>query len=132
MFHLFLSLPPSFLPNLPIPSPSLSLLPSRLPSLSLSCTHPTSPFPPSPPYLHTSLLLPQEYTDDSGKSTDPEEIAIENEYFSSKTLKEDDPKGVLAGFQKVLELDTKKREWGFKALKQMLKILFRMVSEKMR
>lgn len=74
--------------------------------------------------------LPQEYTDDSGESTDPEEIAIENEYFSSKALKEDDPKGALAGFQKVLELDTKKGEWGFKALKQMLKILFRMVSIK--
>ena len=27
-----------------------------------------------------------------------------------------------------MELDTKKGEWGFKALKQMLKILFRMVS----
>ena len=70
----------------------------------------------------------QEYTDDSGESTDPEEIAIENEYFSSKALKEDDPKAVLGGFQRVLELDTKKGEWGFKALKQMLKILFRMVS----
>lgn len=70
----------------------------------------------------------QEYTDDSGESTDPEEIAIENEYFSSKALKEDDPKAALGGFQRVLELDTKKGEWGFKALKQMLKILFRMVS----
>ena len=75
--------------------------------------------------------MSQEYTDDSGESTDPEEIAIENEYFSSKALKEDDPKGALAGFQKVLELDTKKGEWGFKALKQMLKILFRMVSIEM-
>ena len=70
----------------------------------------------------------QEYTDDSGESTDPEEIAIENEYFSSKALKEEDPKAALDGFQRVLELDTKKGEWGFKALKQMLKILFRMVS----
>ena len=41
----------------------------------------------------------QEYTDDSGESTDPEEIAIENEYFSSKALKEDDPKAALGGFQ---------------------------------
>ena len=72
----------------------------------------------------------QEYTDDSGESTDPEEIAIENEYFSSKALKEEDPKAALGGFQRVLELDTKKGEWGFKALKQMLKILFRMVSDR--
>lgn len=79
-------------------------------------------------FVHTHCTE-QEYTDDSGESTDPEEIAIENEYFSSKALKEEDPKAALSGFQRVLELDHKKGEWGFKALKQMLKILFRMVSE---
>jgi hypothetical protein len=101
-----------------IPTPSL--LPFFCTSISLSLSLSLLPSP--------SLPRAQEYTDDSGESTDPEEIAIENEYFSSKALKEDDPKGALAGFQKVLELDTKKGEWGFKALKQMLKILFRMVS----
>ena len=102
-------MPPFFIP--------LSFTPPSLPLLLIS-THPYS--------------FPQEYTDDSGESIDPEEIAIENEYFSSKALKEDDPKGALARFQKVLELDTKKGEWGFKALKQMLKILFRMVSGEIR
>jgi hypothetical protein len=45
-------------------------------------------------------------------------------------LKEDDPRGALLGFQGVLDLEEKKQkkeEWGFKALKQMLKLLFKMV-----
>lgn len=58
-------------------------------------------------------------------------MAIENEYYSSKSLKEEDPRAALAGFERVLEMDQrkdKKGEWGFKALKQMLKLLFRIVS----
>ncbi|XP_064394676.1 COP9 signalosome complex subunit 2-like [Halichondria panicea] len=69
-----------------------------------------------------------EYTDDSQSTTDDEEVAIENEYYSSKSLKEEEPQSALAGFQRVLEMDQrkeKKGEWGFKALKQMLKLLFR-------
>jgi COP9 signalosome complex subunit 2 len=43
-------------------------------------------------------------------------------------LKEDDPKAALASFQKVLDLEGgEKGEWGFKALKQMIKINFKLV-----
>ena len=80
---------------------------------------------------HTHTHTHQEYTDDSQSSTDDEEVEIENQYYSSKGLKEEDPKSALAGFERVLELDQKKDkkgEWGFKALKQMLKLLFRIVS----
>lgn len=72
----------------------------------------------------------QDYTDESGGSTDDDKIEIENQYYSSKGLKEDDPQGALRGFQGVLDLEAKnqkKEEWGFKALKQMLKLLFKMV-----
>ena len=38
-------------------------------------------------------------------------------------MKEDDPKAALSSFQKVLDLEGgDKGEWGFKALKQMIKI----------
>lgn len=70
-----------------------------------------------------------DYTDESGDSTDDDKIEIENQYYSSKGLKEDDPRGALQGFQGVLDLEEKKQkkeEWGFKALKQMLKLLFKM------
>jgi COP9 signalosome complex subunit 2 len=55
---------------------------------------------------------------------------LENQYYNSKALKEDDPKGALTSFQKVLDLEAQggeKGEWGFKALKQMIKILFTLV-----
>jgi COP9 signalosome complex subunit 2 len=47
-------------------------------------------------------------------------------------LKEDEPKAALTSFQKVLDLEMQggeKGEWGFKALKQMIKILFTLVSK---
>ena len=55
---------------------------------------------------------------------------LENQYYNSKALKEDEPKNALTSFQKVLDLEIQggeKGEWGFKALKQMIKILFTMV-----
>lgn len=79
------------------------------------------------------LACQQDYTDESEGSTDDDKIEIENQYYSSKGLKEDDPRGALHGFQGVLDLEQKKQkkeEWGFKALKQMLKLLFKMVCSK--
>lgn len=54
---------------------------------------------------------------------------LENQYYNSKSLKEKDPNNSLVSFQKVLDLEGgEKGEWGFKALKQMIKINFRLVS----
>ena len=54
---------------------------------------------------------------------------LENQYYNSKAQKEDDPIGALSAFKKVLELEGgEKGEWGFKALKQMIKINFKLVS----
>lgn len=53
---------------------------------------------------------------------------LENQYYNSKALKEDEPQAALLSFQKVLELEGgDKGEWGFKALKQMIKINFKLV-----
>jgi COP9 signalosome complex subunit 2 len=53
---------------------------------------------------------------------------LENQYYNSKSLKEEEPKAALASFQKVLDLESgEKGEWGFKALKQMIKINFKLV-----
>jgi len=50
-----------------------------------------------------------------------------NQYYNSKSLKEKDPKAALESFQRVLDLENgEKGEWGFKALKQMIKINFRL------
>lgn len=51
---------------------------------------------------------------------------LENQYYNSKALKEDDPPAALDSFAQVLELEEEKGEWGFKALKQMMKLHFKL------
>nr|CAD7260820.1 unnamed protein product [Timema shepardi] len=66
----------------------------------------------------------EEYSEDSNSEPD---VDLENQYYNSKALKEDDPNAALASFQKVLDLEGgEKGEWGFKALKQMIKINFKL------
>ena len=68
----------------------------------------------------------QEYSEDSNSEPD---VDLENQYYNSKALRSDDPKAALTSFQKVLELEgNDKGEWGFRALKQMIKINFTLVS----
>jgi len=65
-----------------------------------------------------------EYSEDSNSEPD---VDLENQYYNSKSLKEKDPKAALDSFQRVLDLENgEKGEWGFKALKQMIKINFRL------
>lgn len=53
---------------------------------------------------------------------------LENQYYNSKALKEDNPSAALDSFKKVLELEQEKGEWGFRALKQMIKIHFKLAN----
>uniref|UniRef100_A0A0L8IEL9 PCI domain-containing protein n=1 Tax=Octopus bimaculoides TaxID=37653 RepID=A0A0L8IEL9_OCTBM len=65
-----------------------------------------------------------EYSEESNSEPD---VDLENQYYNSKALKEDDPRKALENFHMVLELEGKdKGEWGFKALKQMIKINFKL------
>uniref|UniRef100_A0A1I8B9J8 COP9 signalosome complex subunit 2 n=1 Tax=Meloidogyne hapla TaxID=6305 RepID=A0A1I8B9J8_MELHA len=65
-----------------------------------------------------------QYSDDSGSEPD---VALENQYYVAKALKsEDNQSAALDAFQRVLELETEKGDWGFKALKQMMKLTFSM------
>uniref|UniRef100_A0A1A9W873 COP9 signalosome complex subunit 2 n=1 Tax=Glossina brevipalpis TaxID=37001 RepID=A0A1A9W873_9MUSC len=65
-----------------------------------------------------------EYSEDSNSEPD---VDLENQYYNSKALKEEDPRTALVSFQKVLDLENgEKGEWGFKALKQMIKINFKL------
>lgn len=65
-----------------------------------------------------------EYSEDSGSEPD---VDLENQYYNSKSMKEMNPMQALASFQKVLELQgSTKGVWGFKALKQMVKIHFQL------
>lgn len=77
-------------------------------------------------FLISNNLILKEYSEDSNSEPD---VDLENQYYNSKALKEEDPKAALNSFQRVLDLEhSEKGEWGFKALKQMIKINFRVVS----
>jgi COP9 signalosome complex subunit 2 len=54
---------------------------------------------------------------------------LENQYYAAKALKseKDQQEQALQAFQRVLQLETEKGDWGFKALKQMMKLTFSMV-----
>uniref|UniRef100_A0A914XZH0 PCI domain-containing protein n=1 Tax=Panagrolaimus superbus TaxID=310955 RepID=A0A914XZH0_9BILA len=61
-----------------------------------------------------------EYSDDSGSEPD---VNLENQYYVAKGLKADnDLRGALEAFQSVLDLEDQKGDWGFKSLKQMVKV----------
>jgi len=64
-----------------------------------------------------------EYSTDSNSEPD---VDLENQYYNSKALKEDDPHAALESFERVLFLEQEKGEWGFKALKQMVKINYKL------
>eukprot|EP00762_Andalucia_godoyi_P001323 ANDGO_04907.mRNA.1 COP9 signalosome complex subunit 2 len=52
-----------------------------------------------------------------------EDVDIENEYYSAKSIVDSDPQAALAGFARVLDMETEKGKWGFKALKRSIKVL---------
>ncbi|OAY72989.1 COP9 signalosome complex subunit 2 [Ananas comosus] len=68
-----------------------------------------------------------EYSDEEPEEQD---VDIENQYYNSKGLVETDPEGALAGFAEVVRMEPEKAEWGFKALKQTVKLYYRLVKYK--
>lgn len=63
-----------------------------------------------------------EYEDDDQEELD---IELENKYYNAKGLKEEDPVQAVQDLQLVLACETEPGEWGFRALKQSVKISFR-------
>lgn len=54
------------------------------------------------------------------------DIGIENKYYNAKQIKGDDPKEAIDEFLGVPALEQDKGEWGFKGLKQAIKLEFKM------
>ncbi|KAL0088431.1 PCI domain-containing protein [Phycomyces blakesleeanus] len=70
----------------------------------------------------------QDYDFDYEDGSDDEEpdVDLENKYYNAKARKEDDPEGAISEFQSVVDTEEEKGDWGFKALKQMIKISFQL------
>ncbi|XP_003382930.1 PREDICTED: COP9 signalosome complex subunit 2-like [Amphimedon queenslandica] len=71
-------------------------------------------------------LSDESYPLEYSESEEEPDVDLENQYYNSKALKEDEPEAALSSFAQVLELEEEKGEWGFKALKQMMKLHFRL------
>eukprot|EP00184_Porphyridium_aerugineum_P002586 CAMPEP_0184708474 /NCGR_PEP_ID=MMETSP0313-20130426/37796_1 /TAXON_ID=2792 /ORGANISM="Porphyridium aerugineum, Strain SAG 1380-2" /LENGTH=437 /DNA_ID=CAMNT_0027170063 /DNA_START=84 /DNA_END=1397 /DNA_ORIENTATION=+ len=63
-----------------------------------------------------------EYSDEEEEEDD---VDIENQYYNAKALLETDLDEALSAFEQVVQMETEKGEWGFKALKQIVKLQFR-------
>mmetsp|Transcript_11567 Transcript_11567/g.30108 ORF Transcript_11567/g.30108 Transcript_11567/m.30108 type:complete len:434 (-) Transcript_11567:290-1591(-) len=68
-----------------------------------------------------------EYSDEEPEE---EDVNIENQYYNSKGLVDSDASDALQGFREVVQMETEKGEWGFKALKQIVKLQFKLKNYK--
>jgi COP9 signalosome complex subunit 2 len=58
-------------------------------------------------------------------SEEEQDVDIENQYYNAKGLRDTDTAASLQAFEQVIAMEPEKGEWGFKALKQIIKVLFR-------
>ncbi|CAM9339607.1 unnamed protein product, partial [Discosporangium mesarthrocarpum] len=66
-----------------------------------------------------------EYSEEEEDETDVQ-VDLENSYYTAKGMKADQPQEAVEAFRKVMEMEEDKGLWGFKALKQIMKILFKL------
>lgn len=65
-----------------------------------------------------------EYEDE--EEEDNGDVDIENKYYNAKQTKTSDPEEALQEFLGIPALESEKGEWGFKALKQAIKLEFKL------
>ncbi|KAK5988301.1 COP9 signalosome complex subunit 2 [Cladobotryum mycophilum] len=65
-----------------------------------------------------------EYEEDEDEETG--DVDIENKYYNAKQLKLGDPEDAIAEFLSIPSLEPEKGEWGFKGLKQAIKLEFKL------
>ncbi|SPO00249.1 probable COP9 complex subunit 2 [Cephalotrichum gorgonifer] len=63
-----------------------------------------------------------EYEDD--EEDDSGDVSIENKYYNAKQMKQSDPEDAISEFLSIPGLEEEKGEWGFKGLKQAIKLEF--------
>ncbi|KAH0837961.1 transcription factor MYC1 [Lanmaoa asiatica] len=61
---------------------------------------------------------------DNDEASETGSADVENMYYTAKSKKEDDPEQALREFKAIVDQETEKGDWGFKALKQSTKLLF--------
>jgi COP9 signalosome complex subunit 2 len=67
-----------------------------------------------------------EYEEDDEDDQEAGDVDIENKYYNAKQLKLSDPQDAIAEFLGIPPLEPDKGEWGFKGLKQAIKLEFKL------
>ncbi|KAF2763959.1 CSN2 COP9 signalosome complex [Teratosphaeria nubilosa] len=67
-----------------------------------------------------------EYDDDEGDEDNEASVDVENKYYNAKQMKADDPEDAIEEFLGVPALESEKGDWGFKGLKQAIKLEFKL------
>ncbi|CAL1694252.1 unnamed protein product [Somion occarium] len=65
-----------------------------------------------------------DYSDDDDDANQAGSADVENMYYTAKSKKEDNPEQAVKEFRAIVDQEEEKGDWGFKALKQMTKLLF--------
>jgi COP9 signalosome complex subunit 2 len=65
-----------------------------------------------------------EYEEDDGEEGG--DVDIENKYYNAKQMKATDPEAAIEEFLGVPALEPEKGDWGFKGLKQAIKLEFKL------
>lgn len=65
-----------------------------------------------------------EYEEDDGEEDG--DVDIENKYYNAKQMKVTDPEAAIEEFLGVPSLENEKGDWGFKGLKQAIKLEFKL------
>lgn len=65
-----------------------------------------------------------EYEEDDGEESG--DVDIENKYYNAKQMKATDPEAAIEEFLGVPALEEEKGDWGFKGLKQAIKLEFKL------
>lgn len=64
--------------------------------------------------------------DDEDDNEDSGDVDIENKYYNAKQMKATDPKDAIKEFLTIPGLQEEKGDWGFKGLKQAIKLEFKL------
>lgn len=83
---------------------------------------------PSGPHQHMLWLTISRYDFEYEEDDDEDsgDVDIENKYYNAKQLKLSDPEDAVAEFLGIPPLEDEKGEWGFKGLKQAIKVEFKL------
>ncbi|WPH01715.1 Hypothetical protein R9X50_00456700 [Acrodontium crateriforme] len=67
-----------------------------------------------------------DYEDDDDDADESGDVDVENKYYNAKQIKGDNPEEAIDEFLGVPALEEEKGDWGFKGLKQAIKLEFKM------